>query len=138
MTKTEKIREKILLILRWNERKGWQNGMKKEAIINSLEYFIPWRFPNERTIRDILASMKEVASCGKGYYLVETDEDIIKQEEALINRHIIPIAIKIRDMRAAHPELFPSPAQMSIYDSDFWNHVMMREGEIKKRKKGES
>ena len=92
----------------------------------------------ERTVRKCLASMPEVANCGSGYYLIETAEDLKKEEEMLINQYIIPLATKIRDKRAAHPHLFPSPAQMSIFDHDFWEHVMMREGEIKKRKKGES
>ena len=149
MTKTKKLKRAIMEILEFKNRRGWENGIKKDCLLEEVRktyrdnfygYIYKMRFsPHiERTIRKCLASMPEVASCGDGYYLIETAEDLKKEEDALINRYIIPLATKIRDKRAAHPELFPSPAQMSIFDSDFWDHVMMREGEIKKRKKGES
>ena len=138
MTKKEKLKRAIMEILEFKNRRGWENGIKLDEL--TLKF---WDRDSilenvERSIRLALASMPEVANCGNGYYLIETAEDLKKEEEMLINQYIIPLATKIRDKRAAHPELFPSPAQMSIYDPDFWENVMMREGEIKKRKKGES
>jgi len=138
MTKKEKLKRAIMEILEFKNRRGWENGIKLDEL--TLKF---WDRDSilenvERSIRLALASMPEVANCGNGYYLIETAEDLKKEEEMLINQYIIPLATKIRDKRAAHPELFPSPAQMSIYDPDFWENVMMREGEIKKRKRGES
>ena len=138
MTKTEMLKRAIMEILESGNYRGWGSGIKLDEL--TLKF---WDRDSilenvERSIRLALASMPEVANCGNGYYLIETAEDLKKEEEMLINQYIIPLATKIRDKRAAHPELFPSPAQMSIYDPDFWENVMMREGEIKKRKKGES
>jgi len=141
MTKTEMLKRAIMEILEYDNYRGYENGIKLDVLLEHLYCFPAFSLYNyhfERTVRKCLASMPEVANCGNGYYLIETAEDLKKEEEMLINQYIIPLATKIRDKRAAHPELFPSPAQMSIFDSDFWNHVMMREGEIKKRKKGES
>ena len=142
MTKKEKLKRAIMEILEFKNRRGWENGIKLGKLGIRIQLYYPGIHTGsryfERTIRKCLASMPEVANCGNGYYLIETAEDLKKEEEMLINQYIIPLATKIRDKRAAHPELFPSPAQMSIFDSDFWDHVMMREGEIKKRKKGES
>ena len=144
MTKKEKLKRAIMEILESRNYRGWEAGMKLGDLLDEvcIGYGRPIEtyFTNhtERTVRKCLASMPEVANCGNGYYLIETAEDLKKEEEMLINQYIIPLATKIRDKRAAHPELFPSPAQMSIWGEDFWDHIMMREGEIKKRKKGES
>ena len=149
MTKKEKLKRAIMKILESGNYRGWGSGIKKDCLLEEVRktyrdnfygYIYKMRFsPHiERSIRLAIASMPEVANCGNGYYLIETAEDLKKEEEMLINQYIIPLATKIRDKRAAHPELFPSPAQMSIWGEDFWDHIMMREGEIKKRKKGES
>lgn len=107
------------------EHKGRNRAIKRYELLHWLCSEGAYRFPgndsDDREMRAIIETMPIICSCETGYYLAregEKGDEDVKYAIKYIEKKAMPLLVKIRRKKEAHPQFYGERNQGDLFDED--------------------
>ena len=85
--------------------KGRENAIPRDVILGTLQTWPGGEMLGDREMREWAVELN-VASCDRGYFLINSQADL-EAFEAYLRKKAIPLFERVKAMRAAYPEFAP-------------------------------